>query len=51
MRPIPLQARAASNEQSHSTIIHEEATMGKYFLGWLLGVPVVVLVIVYLIFH
>jgi hypothetical protein len=25
--------------------------MGKYFLGWLLGVPVVVLVVVYLIFH
>jgi len=24
--------------------------MGKYFLGWLLGVPVIVLVIIYLIF-
>jgi len=25
--------------------------MGKYFLGWVLGVPVIVLVIVYLIFN
>jgi len=25
--------------------------MGKYFLGWLLGVPAIVLVIVYLFFH
>jgi hypothetical protein len=25
--------------------------MGKYFLGWLLGVPTIVLVILYLLFH
>jgi len=25
--------------------------MGKYLLGWILGVPVVVLVIIYLIFN
>jgi hypothetical protein len=25
--------------------------MGKYVLGWLMGVPLVVLVIAYLIFH
>jgi hypothetical protein len=25
--------------------------VGKYFLGWLLGVPVVVLVIIYFIFN
>jgi len=25
--------------------------MGKYFLGWLLGVPVVVLVLLYFFFH
>jgi len=25
--------------------------MGKYVLGWFLGVPVVVLVVIYLIFH
>jgi len=27
------------------------AVMGKYVLGWILGVPVFVLVIVYLIFN
>jgi hypothetical protein len=27
-----------------------ETVMGKYFVGWLLGVPVFVLVILYLIF-
>jgi len=25
--------------------------MGKYFIGWLFGVPVVVLVVLYLIFN
>jgi len=25
--------------------------MGKYFIGWLLGVPVFVLVILYFLFH
>ena len=29
----------------------KECHMGKYVLGWLLGVPVFVLVIVYLIFN
>ena len=28
-----------------------ENVMGKYFLGWVLGVPVVVLVGVYLVTH
>lgn len=28
-----------------------ESIMGKYLLGWLLGVPLIVLVIAYLIFH
>jgi hypothetical protein len=28
-----------------------ESIMGKYVLGWFLGVPVFVLVIAYLIFH
>jgi hypothetical protein len=27
-----------------------EQFMGKYFIGWLLGVPAIVLVILYLIF-
>ena len=30
--------------------IEQEHVMGKYFLGWLLGVPVVVLVAVWLFF-
>jgi len=25
--------------------------MGKYFLGWLMGIPVFVLVIIYLVFN
>jgi hypothetical protein len=25
--------------------------MGKYVLGWFMGVPLVVLVVIYLIFH
>jgi hypothetical protein len=25
--------------------------MAKYFIGWLLGVPVIVLVIIYLLMH
>jgi bacteriorhodopsin len=25
--------------------------MGKYFIGWLLGVPVIVLVIIYLVMN
>ena len=29
----------------------KENIMGKYFLAWLLGVPVFVLVIVYIFFH
>jgi hypothetical protein len=28
-----------------------EIDMGKYFIGWLLGVPAIVLVLLYLIFH
>jgi hypothetical protein len=29
----------------------QENNLGKYLLGWIFGVPVVVLVIVYLIFN
>jgi len=25
--------------------------MGKYFLAWLLGVPAIVLVLIYMVFH
>jgi hypothetical protein len=28
-----------------------EMNMGKYFIGWLLGVPAIVLVLLYLVFH
>jgi len=33
-----------------STSIGREFIMGKYFIGWLLGIPAVVLVILYFIF-
>lgn len=33
-----------------NTLMTRRCIMGKYFIGWLLGVPVVVLVIIYLIF-
>jgi hypothetical protein len=33
------------------TRIGKEYIMGKYFLGWLLGVPAIVLVLLYLVFH
>jgi hypothetical protein len=33
------------------TRIGKECIMGKYFLGWLLGVPAIVLVLLYLVFH
>ncbi|WP_426207436.1 hypothetical protein [Massilia sp. TWP1-3-3] len=28
---------------------HRRASMGKYVLGWILGIPAVVLVVIYLI--
>ena len=35
------------------SLIHHfpETDMGKYFIGWLLGVPAIALVLLYLIFH
>lgn len=35
---------------THRNAIHKENIMGKYFIGWLLGIPAVVLVILYFIF-
>ena len=29
---------------------HRSTDMGKYFLGWLLGVPLIVLVVLYFFF-
>jgi hypothetical protein len=33
------------------SILSEDPVMGKYFIAWLLGVPLFVLVLIYLIFH
>lgn len=41
-------ARALLNSGTHDTW---RIDMGKYILGWLLGVPAVVLVIIYLLFN
>jgi hypothetical protein len=30
---------------------NQEKSMGKYIVGWFLGVPVVVLVLLYFVFH
>jgi hypothetical protein len=35
--------------QSHPSL--PETDMGKYFIGWLLGIPAIILVLLYLIFH
>ena len=37
--------------EATGTVIPGEIDMGKYFVAWLLGVPAVVLVIVYVFFH
>ena len=29
----------------------QETVMGKYLIGWVLGVPVIVLVVAYFFFH
>jgi hypothetical protein len=44
----PRQRIAAKLRAPHPPL--EITTMGKYFVGWLLGVPVFVLVIVYFFF-
>lgn len=36
---------------SRPTVTFQESEMGKYFLGWILGVPAVVLVGIYLVSH
>jgi hypothetical protein len=41
----------AARNLSSIHITSEENDMGKYFVGWLLGVPVFVLVIAYFFFH
>lgn len=57
--PIPLRATPVSliptgyPEKQAVDQINSRGTsiMGKYFLGWLLGVPVIGLVIIYLLFN
>lgn len=34
----------------YCSLIGRRDIMGKYFIGWLLGVPVIVLLIIYFIF-
>ena len=41
-------AMPASEAGTHES---KETFMAKYLVGWLLGVPVVVLVILYMFFH
>jgi hypothetical protein len=51
-RLIPPQRQSPSNRFcGEFRPCNLEMNMGKYFLGWLLGVPVVVLVLIYLVFH
>jgi hypothetical protein len=42
---------ARSLSLSHRSTLLEETAMGKYFIGWLLGVPAILLVILYFFFH
>jgi len=42
---------SSSNPTGHVTRSTETEINMPYLLGWLLGVPVIVLVILYLIFH
>jgi hypothetical protein len=46
---LPRVSRRPSTVNSPKSF--QENEMGKYFLGWILGVPVVVLVGIYLVMH
>jgi hypothetical protein len=56
-RPTPVPdlvccvGRAVSSKLESSPPPPKETIMGKYLLAWLLGVPGIVLVLVYLFFH
>ena len=43
--------RPALLRSSYFNITDTEFIMGKYFLAWLLGVPGIVLVLIYMFFH
>lgn len=44
-------ARGLLLSEALSTTFETEFNMGKYFLAWLLGVPGIVLLVIYLFFH
>lgn len=44
--------RAVVGTPCDRRISHQgEASLGKYVLGWIMGVPVILLVVIYLIFN
>ena len=47
----PLRARRAGVDADAITTSFWRSLMGKYILAWLLGVPGIVLVLIYLFFH
>jgi hypothetical protein len=42
---------ACPDSASYAQVTFLETAMGKYVLAWLLGVPALVLVVIYLFFH
>jgi hypothetical protein len=46
-----LSLRERHSGVSKSAALFRERDMGKYFIGWLFGVPVFVLVLIYLFMH
>ena len=45
---LPLNGNGVNTNERHND---EENAMGKYFLAWLLGVPAIVLVLIYFFMH
>lgn len=45
-----MEARSEAAVRETALNICEEGIMGKFFIAWLLGVPLFVLVLIYLIF-
>jgi hypothetical protein len=53
-RPVTLPLRMARGYQSVRIAAHaakRRTVMGKYLIGWILGVPLFVLVIIYIFVH
>jgi hypothetical protein len=48
---MPVQLSGHTHCLGESSEIFWRIKMGKYILGWLLGVPAIVLVIIYLFFN